>query len=103
MADRKTFRQTTSNSKQMTTETQQPQRELTFGEKAVGITFNPGKNEQVEAIKRTFANAIDQLQAIRNPSDGSMQKSEVSRMLSIAITELQSAQMWAVKGVTWQY
>lgn len=84
----------------MTTETQ---RELTFGEKAVGITFNPGKNEQVEAIKKTFADAIDQLQAIRNPPDGSMQKGEVARMLSVAITELQSAQMWAVKAVTWQY
>ena len=27
---------------------------------------------------------------------------EVKRMLSIAITELQSAQMWAVKAVTWK-
>ena len=28
---------------------------------------------------------------------------EVSRMLSVAITDAQTAQMWAVKAVTWQY
>ena len=27
---------------------------------------------------------------------------EVKRMASVAITELQTAQMWAVKAITWQ-
>lgn len=83
-------------------ETQEPttQRQLTFGEKAVGISFNPGNNAKVESIKRSFANVIDDLQKLRSEAAPS---SEVGRMLSVAITEAQTAQMWAVKAVTWQY
>lgn len=73
-------------------------KDLTFGEKAVGLTFNPSNNEVVETIKRSFAGIVDHLNSLReNTSDG-----EVRRMLSVAITEAQSAQMWAVKAVTWQ-
>lgn len=79
------------------------QRELTFGERVVGITFNPGQNKNVENIKRAFADIIDDLHNLRSPSDGSLQSPEVARMYSIAITELQTAQMWAVKAATWQY
>lgn len=75
-----------------------PMRELTFGEKAVGITFNPGKNEQVESIKRHFAGTIDHLNDLRKDVTG-----EKARLLSVAITDAQSAQMFAVKAVTWQY
>ncbi len=79
-------------------------RELTFGEKAVGIsfTFNPSSNLKVRSIKRRFADLIDELEGYRNPQN-SERHQEVSRMLSIAITECQSAQMWAVKAATWQY
>lgn len=72
--------------------------ELTFGEKAVGLTFNPSGNEDVEAIKRAFAETIDVLhqERLETKSD------DVRRMLSIAITECQSAQMWAVKAFTWR-
>jgi hypothetical protein len=76
------------------------QNQLTFGEKAVGISFNPGNNEKVETIKRHYANTIDYLTSERsNVAPGS----EQYRMLSVAITESQTAQMWAVKAVTWQY
>lgn len=74
-------------------------RELSFGEKAVGITFNPSKNLAVEAVKRECADLIDRLNADRNSAEGAEKK----RMFSIAITEIQSAQMWAVKAITWQY
>jgi hypothetical protein len=74
-------------------------RELTFGEKAVGITFNPGGNPQVEAIKQHYAQVIDRLNELKNGTESSEKK----RMLSIAITESQTAQMWAVKAITWQY
>lgn len=77
-------------------------KKLTFGEKAVGTTFNPGKNEKVEAIKRNFANLIDGLEELRNPPNAERHP-EISRMYSIAITELKTAQMWAVKAATWQY
>ena len=75
------------------------QSELTFGEKAVGLTFNPGGNAEVNEIKRRFAEVIDCLHSTRMRSPNA----EVTRMLSIAITEAQTAQMWAVKAVTWQH
>jgi hypothetical protein len=74
-----------------------PTRELTFGEKAVGLTFNPSNNEAVQQIKEKCAALIDNLNDFRNATEDG----EVKRMLSVAITEAQTAQMWAVKAVTW--
>ena len=74
-------------------------RELTFGEKAVGVTFNPGQNPEVNATKRLYAGIIDNLNDLRANSESPEKK----RMYSVAITELQSSQMWAVKAITWQY
>lgn len=45
------------------------ERELTFGENAVGLTFNPSNNPNVDACKRIFAEAIDQMNGLRNTSD----------------------------------
>lgn len=73
------------------------QREPTFGEKACGVSFNPGGNVTVAAIKAQFAATVDMLHAQREMATDP----EVKRMLSIAITETQTAQMWAVKAVTW--
>lgn len=75
-------------------------RELTFGEKAVGLTFNPSNDANVQAIKVEFAAIIDRLNNLKPVYDG--KPNEVSRMLAIAITEAQTAQMWAVKAVTWK-
>lgn len=72
--------------------------EMTFGEKAVGLTLNPGNNTEVDKCKRVFATAIDQMNALRMSSSSP----EVARMTSIAITEMQTAQMWAVKAITWK-
>lgn len=74
------------------------ERELTFGEKAVGLTFNPGGDAQVHEIKRECAALIDRLATLRSQA----QDGDVIRMFSIAITETQTAQMWAVKAVTWK-
>lgn len=74
------------------------QNELTFGEKAVGLTFNPGGDPAVHECKRKFAEVIDHMNALRLNSDSA----EVKRMASIAITEAQGAQMWAVKALTWR-
>lgn len=41
-------------------------RELTFGEKAVGITFNPGGNPLVNSIKEKAAEYINLLNEARN-------------------------------------
>jgi len=75
-------------------------KELTFGEKACGVSFNPDGNADVDKIKRDFAAIIDDLHQ-RRLAYGHV--NEQGRMLSIAITELQTAQMWAVKAITWKF
>lgn len=71
-------------------------REMTFGERACGVSFNPGGREDVDLMKRKFAEVVDMLNVHRIDANP-----EVGRMLSIAITETQTAQMWAVKAITW--
>lgn len=72
-------------------------RDLSFGEKAVGISFNPSSSHEVNKCKKEFADVIDRMNYLRLQSDDA----EVKRMASIAITEAQAAQMWAVKAITW--
>ena len=72
--------------------------EITFGQKAVGLMFNPSANDEVAQCKREFAAVIDRMNDWRGISDDP----EVKRMCSIAITEAQTAQMWAVKAITWR-
>jgi len=72
---------------------------MSYGEKAVGLSFNPGGDPMVEEIKSGYAKLIDRMDAIRNDPDNS---SEKKRLASIAITEAQTAQMWAVKALTWK-
>jgi len=72
--------------------------ELTFGQKAVGLNFNPSGDDAVGQCKQKFADAIDQLNDLRNSSTSG----EFKRLASVAITETQSAQMWAVKAITWK-
>lgn len=75
------------------------QRELTYGEKAVGLTFNPSGDVKVREVKRLFAQIIDICAEIRTEAG----QSEKGRLLSVAITEAQTAQMWAVKGITYTH
>lgn len=74
------------------------QKELTFGQKAVGITFNPGGNPSVNEIKQKFADAIDFLNDFRNDPKV---EAGAKRHASVAITDLETAQMRAVKALTW--
>lgn len=75
------------------------QRELSYGEKAVGLTFNPSNDANVQKIKELYAQIIDTCNDLRTQSG----QGEKGRLLSVAITEAQTAQMWAVKGTTWQF
>lgn len=72
-------------------------RELTFGERAVGLTFNPSGDEAVNHVKQKCAEFIDFMHSFRSGVTG-----EKARMASVAITEAQTAQMWAVKALTWR-
>ena len=71
----------------------------TFGQKAVGFSFNPSNDSAIDRCKQTLANAIDQMQYLRTHENSSP---ETKRLASVAITELQGAQMWAVKALTWK-
>ena len=72
--------------------------EQSFGEKAVGLSFNPSGDDAVAACKREFAAVIDRMSLLRSTTADP----EVKRMASVAITEAQTAQMWAVKALTWR-
>lgn len=74
-------------------------RELTFGEKAVGLKFNPSGDERVNKVKELYAEIIDIMHDERR-TEGSDKDPEVNRLCSVAITEAQCAQMWAVKALT---
>jgi hypothetical protein len=68
-----------------------------YGGKAVGLTFNPSNLLSVQVIKTAYAEIINDLyQSKTEATDG-----ETARLFSVAITEAQTAQMWAVKAITW--
>lgn len=76
-----------------------------YGGKAVGLTFNPSGLLAVRVIKVNYAEIINELNLSRVDIQGKETKDtedgERLRLLSIAITETQAAQMWAVKALTW--
>lgn len=75
-----------------------PERPLSFGERAVGLTFNPSGDPAVYQAKRQAAELIDTANALR----ASTESAEVKRMTSLAITAAQEAQMWLTKAQTWK-
>lgn len=83
-------------------------RPMTFGEKSVGLTFNPSGDEKVNKVKELYAGIIDLCDELRKENKvtestdafDAERLNEKGRFLSIAITEAQTAQMWAVKGIT---
>lgn len=80
------------------------QRELTFGEKAVGLTFNPSNDQCVQELKSVQELKTQAAAFIDNCNDMRVQmytSDEEKRMLALAISRAQEAQMWAVKAATW--
>lgn len=73
------------------------EQKLTFGQNAVGLSFNPSGDATVSKIKQLYADIIDVLNDDRGEN-----RDERARLTSIAITEAQGAQMWAVKAATWE-
>ncbi len=72
--------------------------ELTFGQKAVWFSFTPSLSDEVSTAKQKCANLIDTMNTLRSTTESG----EVKRLCSVAITELQTAQMWVVKALTWK-
>jgi hypothetical protein len=80
------------------------ERELTFGEKAVGLTFNPSGDEKVNKAKRIMAEALDLLkEAEEEKTDNgkAMQSWEANVFRTNAINKIVDAQMSLVKYITW--
>jgi len=74
----------------------------TFGEKAVGLSFNPSSNGDVDKLKRLYADIIDHMDDVRKGYIARGDNLEMVRLCSIAITEAQTAQMWATKAITFR-
>lgn len=77
-------------------------RKLTFGEKLVGITFNPAGDDKVGKAKRLFADAADLLHTEMYSKDGEISELQ-SRLYAHAIGEILNAQMNVVKVLTLKY
>lgn len=77
---------------------EQNPRELTFGEKAVGLTFNPANNTDVQEIKELYAQIIDKLQLVKTQRDADYMSNTLDGM---ALRDAIRAQMSAVKSITW--
>jgi hypothetical protein len=78
-------------------------RAMTPGEIAVGLTFNPSGDEKVNKIKILMAEVFDIVEQSvdvnredRFPYDVARQR----KMRDAALSEIITAQMWAVKVVT---
>lgn len=71
--------------------------QLTEGQYRVGTTFNPSANPAVDDVKAKAAALIDAMAPIAADRDH-----PGARCASIAMTEIESAAMWAVKAVTKQ-
>lgn len=68
----------------------------TRGQYLVGLDFNPSNISTVNKVKSLYAMIIDELESQKSRTSCG----EVQRSIAIAITETQTAQMWAVKAIT---
>lgn len=71
---------------------------LSYGQKAVGLTFNPSQDPKVKAIKENCANVIDHLHMLREFTENG----EAKAQFTIAIRAIMDGQMWWVKAATWE-
>ena len=72
-------------------------RETTYWEDLVGYEYNPDSDDLVFKTKTQYASIIDMLD---NESEIDKKDSEYQRYISMAITEAQTACMWAVKALS---
>jgi len=84
----------------MENQNSQATRDLTFGEKLVGINFNPSADDKVAKAKRLCADLADLL----NEHNESREKSQDSqRLFSHAVGAILDAQMNTVKVLTFNH
>ncbi len=71
----------------------------TYGERAVGLSFNPSADPMVDEVKRLYARIIDLCVGGMKANADNL---GAVRLYEIAVKEAQGAQMWAVKAITWK-
>lgn len=74
---------------------EQVQRDVTLGEKRCHIGFNPSADDKIGTFKRMMADAIDYL----NNESQATEDDEAKRVFDLAMADLESAQMFGVKGI----
>lgn len=79
------------------------EQELTYGQKLTGVNFNPSEKRTVAKIKQAFADLIDMINdAPKKPADPTAPDKtdwgRIARHSAIAITEAETACMYAVKA-----
>jgi len=74
-------------------------RSLTYGEKAVGLSFNPSGDEKVQKIKEHMAAVIDMVHDGNGTDSSDELGYDIDKM---AVDQLILAQMAAVKAITFQ-
>ena len=78
-------------------------RELTFGEKAVGVSFNPSFMKEVDEVKSLFAKAIDVMEAVHANHCDSYLPSWLRNVLrTAAVNACIAASSSVVKYLTWK-
>lgn len=83
----------------MSIDTTTPERELTFGEKLVGLTFNPSGDEKVTKAKQLCAELADLLHGEHKNGSSALH----DQLYNHAIGEILNAQMNVVKVLTLKY
>jgi hypothetical protein len=76
-------------------EKKQTTKEMTLGESRCHINFNPSADDKIGTFKRMMADAIDYCHKLSLES----LDPEADRCFEIAMTELETAQMYAIKGI----
>lgn len=74
-------------------------RKYSLGQYRVGTSFNPSNNGKVDEIKAAAAHLIDLIDGIQVTTDPG---DAVIRLKHIAMTEVETAAMYAVKAATKQ-
>lgn len=79
-------------------------KDISFGEKLAGTTFNPSNDGDVDKVKQTAAAFMNAIYATRNNSTLPTEAhSTLSNIWDAAIVSSLEAQMLAVKAITWKY
>jgi len=69
--------------------------ELTRGQKLVGVSFNPSKDNRVDVIKDLYSKIADEIYALRDEKT----LTESQRVCDVALDKLVSAKMWSIESI----